>query len=67
MDLPPAPGTPGGPVLVHLVPHSHDDVGWLTTIEKYFYTKTVFNSGSVYLIITTTVAALLDDPNRTFT
>lgn len=29
-------GIVAGKLNVHLVPHSHDDVGWLKTIDQYF-------------------------------
>ena len=29
-------GTVAGMLNVHLVPHSHDDVGWLKTVDQYF-------------------------------
>ena len=29
-------GVVEGKLNVHLVPHSHDDVGWLKTIDQYF-------------------------------
>lgn len=33
----------GTPLTVHIVPHTHDDVGWLKTPDQYF-------SGSRYVI-----------------
>ena len=52
---------------VHLVPHTHDDVGWLKTVDEYFYgaNKTI-QDAAVQYILDTVVTELQKNPNRTF-
>lgn len=52
---------------VHLVPHSHDDVGWLKTVDQYFTgTKTNIQRANVNAIISSVVLALKENPERRF-
>ncbi|XP_049819132.1 lysosomal alpha-mannosidase [Aethina tumida] len=44
---------------VHLVMHSHDDVGWVNTVDQYYYQK-------VEIIISSVVGALLQNEDRKF-
>jgi hypothetical protein len=56
-----------GPLIVHLIPHSHDDVGWLKTVDQY-YSGTDYNTqrASVELTITNVINELLKDPKKRF-
>ena len=60
-------GKPTGPITVHVVPHSHDDVGWLKTVDAYFDGS---NKGAqftnVEVELTTVIRSLLEDQRRTF-
>lgn len=52
---------------VHIVPHTHDDVGWLKTVEQYYYgTKMEIQKASVQLILDSVIEELLKDPNKRF-
>jgi len=52
-------------VVAHIVPHSHDDVGWLLTPERY-YDGCYDPTGGVQSIISSMVAALTANSSRTF-
>lgn len=53
---------------IHVVPHTHDDVGWLKTVDEYYngWNNTI-QLVSVREILTSVVEALEENPSRTFT
>ncbi|OMO83542.1 hypothetical protein COLO4_22449 [Corchorus olitorius] len=56
-----------GKLNVHLVPHSHDDVGWLKTIDQYYVgSNNSIQGACVENVLDSVVEALLRDPNRKF-
>ncbi|KAH9599196.1 Glycosyl hydrolase family 38 [Trypanosoma melophagium] len=57
-----------GKTTIHLVPHTHDDVGWLKTVEEYEYgLNNSIQDANVNGIISSVVGGLLLDPRRRFT
>jgi hypothetical protein len=52
---------------VHLIPHSHDDVGWLKTVDDYFYGgKQNIQWAGVQYTIDTVVSELVANPTYKF-
>jgi len=52
---------------VHLVPHSHDDVGWLKTVDQYFVgSNNSIQGACVINTLDSVVDALARDPARKF-
>uniref|UniRef100_A0A6G1SA06 Lysosomal alpha-mannosidase n=1 Tax=Aceria tosichella TaxID=561515 RepID=A0A6G1SA06_9ACAR len=52
---------------VHIIAHTHDDVGWLKTVDQYFYGTNKRNSGAgVQYIMDTVVPQLLMDKSKRF-
>lgn len=56
-----------GMVNVHIVPHSHDDVGWLKTVDQYSEgSHNGIQHTNVNLEIDTVLTSLLANPDRKF-
>ncbi|XP_059640805.1 alpha-mannosidase [Cornus florida] len=56
-----------GKLNVHLVAHSHDDVGWLKTIDQYYVgSNNSIQGACVENVLDSVVISLLHDPNRKF-
>ncbi|XP_056176415.1 alpha-mannosidase-like isoform X2 [Syzygium oleosum] len=62
-----AAGVVEGKLNVHLVPHSHDDVGWLKTIDQYYVgSNNSIQGACVENVLDSVIKALVRDPNRKF-
>lgn len=56
-----------GKLNVHLVPHSHDDVGWLKTVDQYYVgSNNSIQGACVENVLDSVVFSLQKDPNRKF-
>ncbi|PNX83164.1 lysosomal alpha-mannosidase-like protein [Trifolium pratense] len=52
---------------VHLVPHSHDDVGWLKTVDQYYVgSNNSIRGACVQNVLDSVISSLLEDQNRKF-
>jgi alpha-mannosidase len=55
-------------IRAHIVSHTHDDVGWLKTVDEYFTgADEPVAHASVQMILDTVVDELLQDPTKKFT
>ncbi|KAL4192151.1 hypothetical protein AMTRI_Chr06g170820 [Amborella trichopoda] len=56
-----------GKINVHLVAHTHDDVGWLKTVDQYYVgSNNSIQGASVQNVLDSLIPALLADKNRKF-
>ncbi|KAI5749862.1 hypothetical protein M8J76_010867 [Diaphorina citri] len=52
---------------VHIIPHTHDDVGWLKTVDQYYWgTKSNIQLAGVQFILDSVVRELIADPKKKF-
>ncbi|XP_032991035.1 lysosomal alpha-mannosidase isoform X1 [Rhinolophus ferrumequinum] len=52
---------------VHLVAHTHDDVGWLKTVDQYYYgINNGIQHAGVQYILDSVISSLLAEPTRRF-
>ncbi|KAL5581468.1 hypothetical protein UlMin_013910 [Ulmus minor] len=56
-----------GKINVHLVPHSHDDVGWLKTVDQYYVgANNSIRGACVQNVLDSVISSLLEEKNRKF-
>ncbi|XP_052266836.1 lysosomal alpha-mannosidase-like isoform X2 [Dreissena polymorpha] len=52
---------------VHLVPHTHDDVGWLKTVDQYYYgARNIIQNAGVQYVLDSVIQELAGDPSKRF-
>ncbi|TVU24578.1 hypothetical protein EJB05_27023 [Eragrostis curvula] len=60
-------GVVAGKLNVHVVPHTHDDVGWLKTVDQYYVgSNNSIQGACVQNVLDSLIPALLKDENRKF-
>ncbi|XP_029036014.2 lysosomal alpha-mannosidase isoform X2 [Osmia bicornis bicornis] len=61
------PATDPKKLNIHLVAHTHDDVGWLKTVDQYYFgSQSRIQLAGVQYILDSVIQALLADPQRKF-
>ncbi|CAM4610488.1 unnamed protein product [Lepidochelys kempii] len=61
------PATKPDMLNVHLIPHTHNDVGWLKTVDQYFYgARNNIQHAGVQYILDSVIPQLLADPTKRF-
>lgn len=61
------PSTDPNRVNIHIIAHTHDDVGWLKTVDQYYYgTNRRFSMVGVQYILDSVIPQLLMDSSRRF-
>lgn len=54
-------------ITVHVVPHTHDDVGWLKTVDQYYLgANNSIQHAAVHHILDTVIEQLQRNPDRKF-
>ncbi|KAJ6668062.1 hypothetical protein lerEdw1_016383 [Lerista edwardsae] len=61
------PATKPDMLNIHLIPHTHNDLGWLKTVDQYFFgVRNDIQHASVRYILDSVIPHLLADPSKRF-